>query len=105
MMMAKFDPRGVVSIVGGQAFGSMAPGVGNIAVPLAGHVAGRAADNAALSAAQRLMTGAATGAAPVAPQVARRAAPFIGGSVAASTEVPLLLEAWQSQRQGNRAGR
>lgn len=104
-LMAKFDPRGVVSIASGQLVGSMLPGVGNVAVPLAGHVAGKAADSAALNAAQRLMTGAATGAAPVAPLVARKAAPFIGGTVAASTGVHRLLEPLQPPRRGTLAGR
>jgi hypothetical protein len=104
-LMAKFDPRGVVSIAAGQLVGSTLPGVGNVAVPLAGHIAGKTADAAALRAAQSLMTGAATGAAPVAPQVARRAAPFIGGSVAASTGIPRLLEALQPPRRGIPTGR
>ncbi len=104
-LMAKFDPRGVVSIASGQLVGSMLPGVGNVAVPLAGHAAGKVADSAALNAAQRLMTGAATGAAPVAPQIARKAAPFIGGTVAASTGIPRLLEPSQGPRRGILAGR
>lgn len=69
-LLAKFAPRGVVSIVGGQAAGSIVPGVGNVAVPLLGHVAGEAADRAAIQAAQTLRSGAATGALPALPQLA-----------------------------------
>lgn len=79
-LFAKFAPRGVVSIVGGQAAGSLIPGVGNVLVPLAGHVAGEAADRGAMAAAQALRTGAATGTAPrVAGQITRKTAPLIGG--------------------------
>jgi hypothetical protein len=63
-LMAKFAPRGPMSIVLGQAFGSALPGIGNVALPLAGHVAGQAADRAALSAASRIRDTAVTGALP-----------------------------------------
>lgn len=92
-LFAKFAPRGVVSIASGQLVGSMLPGVGNVLVPMAGHVAGEAADRGALAAANALRTGAATGAAPVVPrQISRKVAPFIGAGVSASTGVPRLLE-------------
>lgn len=93
-LMAKFSPRGPMSIVLGQVLGSTMPGVGNVAVPLAGHVAGEMADRGAMQAAQALRTGAATGMAPrVAPQVTNKTVPFIGSGSAASTEIPRLLEA------------
>jgi len=83
-LFAKFAPRGVVSIIGGQAAGSMIPGVGNIAVPLLGHVAGQAADRAALQAARTLQAGAATGSLPVMQQLPNRLAPLIPGAVGPS---------------------
>lgn len=80
-LFAKFAPRGVVSIAAGQVIGSMAPGVGNVAMPMIGHVAGEVADRGAMAAAQALRTGAATGTAPyVLPQIARKTTPFIGGA-------------------------
>ena len=92
-LFAKFAPRGVVSIAGGQFIGSALPGAGNVLVPLAGHVAGEAADRGAIAAAQALRSGAATGMRPVVPrQVTNKAAPFIGAGVSASTGVPRLLE-------------
>lgn len=95
-LFAKFAPRGVVSFMGGQLAGSMVPGAGNVAVPLAGELAARAADRGAMRAAQALRTGAATGAIPrVPPQVTNKTVPFIGAGAAASTEIPRLLEAWQ----------
>ena len=60
-LLAKFDPKGPVSILGGQFVGSAIPGFGNVAVPLAGLAAGRAADKGAMVAAERLRSGAATG--------------------------------------------
>jgi hypothetical protein len=73
-LFAKFAPRGVVSIGLGQAVGSLMPGVGNVAMPVIGHLAGEAADRGALNAAQTLRAGAATGRAlGVAPQVTKKA--------------------------------
>lgn len=66
-LFAKFAPRGVVSIIGGQAAGSAIPGIGNVAVPLLGHVAGNMADRGAIQAAQTLRAGAATGTLPQVP--------------------------------------
>jgi hypothetical protein len=84
-LFSKFAPRGVVSIGAGQLVGSMVPGVGNIAVPLAGHLAGEAADRGAMQAAQSLRTAAATGQAPaMLPRLPNRFAPLIPGSVAPS---------------------
>lgn len=83
-LFAKFAPRGVVSIIGGQAAGSFLPGIGNIAIPLAGHVAGQAADRAAVQAAQTLRTAAALGTVPKMPQLPNRLAPLIPGMDAAS---------------------
>jgi hypothetical protein len=92
-LFAKFAPRGVGSIAAGQFVGSALPGMGNILMPLAGHVAGEAADRGAMAAAQALRTGAATGTAPTVPrQLARGVAPFIGGATAANMGVPRLLE-------------
>jgi len=78
-LFSKFAPRGVVSIIGGQAAGSFLPGVGNVAVPLLGHVAGEAADRAAIQAAQALRSGAATGIIPRIPSVGNKLAPLIPG--------------------------
>lgn len=84
-LFSKFAPRGVVSIGFGQLVGSAVPGVGNIAVPLAGHLAGEAADRGAMQAAQALRTAAATGQAPaMIPRLPNRFAPFITGTGAAS---------------------
>lgn len=86
-LFAKFAPRGVVSIIGGQAAGSFLPGVGNVAVPLLGHVAGEAADRAAIQAAQTLRSGAATGMFPRLPSVGNKLAPLIPGTSEASTAI------------------
>ena len=83
-LFAKFAPRGVVSIIGGQAAGSFLPGVGNVAVPLLGHVAGEAADRAAIQAAQTLRSGAATGVIPRFPAVGNKLAPLIPGMTSPS---------------------
>lgn len=84
--LAKFAPRGPVSITLGQIVGSLFPG-GNLVMPLAGAVAGAAKDRAAVSAAESLLeviaSGGARAAAPALPNPAR---PFIAGGVAASTE-------------------
>lgn len=80
-LLAKFAPRGVVSIVGGQAAGSILPGIGNVAVPLLGHVAGGAADKAAIQAAQTLRSGAALGSLPKLPQLAPVRKLAIGAAV------------------------
>lgn len=84
--MAKFSPRGPMSIVLGQLFGSALPGVGNVAIPLAGHAAGQAADRAALAAAERIRSGAATGSLPQIPRLTNSFTPFIPGAVAPTTE-------------------
>lgn len=97
-LFAKFAPRGVVSIGMGQAFGSLLPGVGNIAVPLAGHAAGRMADRAAVAGAQSIRNAVASGAPLAVPRIAQNTAPFIAGAAAGSTEVPRLLEAWRRPR-------
>ena len=83
-LLAKFSPRGPMSIVLGQALGSAVPGIGNIAVPLMGHVAGQAADRGALQAARTLQAGAATGALPKMPQLPNRLAPLIPGAIGPS---------------------
>lgn len=84
-LFAKFAPRGVVSIIGGQAAGSLLPVAGNVAVPLLGEVAGRAADRGAQAAAQALRAGTATGTAPfILPQISQRAGRAIPGLVAPS---------------------
>lgn len=84
-LLAKFAPRGAVSIALGQVIGSLAPGAGNIAVPIAGHLAGEAADRASMAAAQTLRSGAATGQGPAAiPRLPNRGFPFIPGTSAAS---------------------
>lgn len=90
-LLAKFDPKGVVSIMGGQVAGSFLPGAGNIMVPLAGHAAGRAVDKAALNAALGLRNATASGTAPLMLEGTKKVAPFIGGSVAASTAIPRSL--------------
>lgn len=97
-LFAKFAPRGVVSIGMGQAVGSMLPGIGNIAVPLAGHAAGQMADRAAVAGAQTIRNAVASGAPLAVPRIAKNTAPFIAGGVAASTEVPRLLREWQRPR-------
>lgn len=97
-LFAKFAPRGVVSIGMGQAVGSMLPGIGNIAVPLAGHAAGQMADRAALAGAQSIRNAVASGAPLAVPRIAQNTAPFIAGAAAGSTEVPRLLEAWRRPR-------
>jgi hypothetical protein len=92
-LFAKFAPRGVGSIAAGQFVGSALPGMGNILMPMAGHIAGEAADRGAMAAAQALRTGAATGTVPRVPrQLAQGVAPFIGGATAANMGVPRLLE-------------
>lgn len=84
-LFSKFAPRGVVSIASGQLVGSMMPGVGNILMPMAGHVAGEAADRGAMQAAQTLRRAAATGQAPaIPPRLPNRGFPFIPGTSAAS---------------------
>lgn len=89
-LLAKFSPKGVVSILGGQLVGSAVPGVGNVLVPLAGHVAGEAADRSAFQAAQTLRSAAALGSAPrsakaLGATLPNKALPFIAGGVEAST--------------------
>lgn len=94
-LMAKFDPRGVVSIIGGQAAGSAIPGVGNVAVPLAGHVAGRSADRAAFQAANTLRDAAAAGVSPnmlAIPQARNALTPFIPAGAAGTNELLRRLE-------------
>lgn len=89
-LMAKFAPRGVMSILAGQAVGMVLPGVGNVLVPLAGHAAGQAADISALQAAQTLRSAAAAG---VTPQMARppmipnRLTPLIPGGTVGALEL------------------
>jgi len=98
-LFAKLAPRGVVSFMGGQLVGSAVPGIGNVALPLAGEVAARAADRGALSAANALRTGAATGTAPrITNQVTNKTAPFIPGAVAGNTEFLRLLSGGQPSR-------
>lgn len=89
-LMAKFAPRGVVSILGGQLVGSGIPAIGNVMVPLAGHAAGKAADRAALQAAQTLHNAAAAG---VSPRLAgpiplpNKLAPLIPGGTAGAVDL------------------
>lgn len=97
-LLAKFAPRGVVSIGMGQLFGSAVPGIGNVALPLAGHAAAQSADRAAVGMASSLRNAVAAGAPVAGPRITQKAAPFIGAGVAASTGVPRLLEGWQGPR-------
>lgn len=83
-LLAKFAPRGPMSITLGQILGSAVPGVGNVAIPLAGHVAGEAADRAALAAAHRLRDGAATGAIQNLPKLSNPLAPITPAAIEAS---------------------
>jgi len=85
-LMAKFDPKGVVSILGGQLVGSAVPGIGNVALPLGGYAAGRAADKAAMAAAERIRSGAA-GVIQKFPALPNLGMPFIPGAGAASTGI------------------
>lgn len=83
-IFAKFAPRGVVSIAGGQLVGSTVPVVGNFAVPIAGHLAGKAADRGAMAAAETLRNAAAAGVSPKAlPQVPNKLMPLIPGTAEA----------------------
>lgn len=94
-LMAKFSPRGVISILGsigsgaGVDFATGIPGLATVGLPLAGKVAGNAADKAALQAGQTLRNATAMG---VTPQIARpqmipnRLTPLIPGSTAGARE-------------------
>ncbi len=83
---AKFAPRGIVSIAGGQLVGSAIPVVGNFAMPIAGHVAGKAADRGAMQALETLRNAAAAGVSPAAlPQVPNKLMPLIPAVTGAST--------------------
>lgn len=81
-LLARFAPRGPVSIALGQLVGSQIPG-GQFAVPLAGQAAGVARDMAAANSAEALRNAVATGQAPIIPSMLpNKALPFIGGGVA-----------------------
>jgi hypothetical protein len=81
-LLARFAPRGPVSIALGQLVGSQIPG-GQFAVPLAGQAAGVARDMAAAKSAEALRNAVATGQAPIIPSMLpNKALPFIGGGVA-----------------------
>lgn len=86
-VFAKFAPRGVVSIGAGQLVGSTLPGVGNIAVPVLGHLAGKAADTGALRAATTLRNAAAAGVSPAAlPSMPNKLMPLIPAASEAAVE-------------------
>lgn len=83
-LIAKFAPRGVVSLGAGVGIGGALGGPIGAAIPGAvGFVAANMADRAAVGGVQALRNAAATGNAPVLNAITNKTVPFIGGTAGA----------------------
>lgn len=85
-LLAKFDPKGVVSLGGGMLVGSAVPGVGTVGLPLAGLAAARGVEKNAVNAVQNLRNAAAAGAKPYGQQIGN-AAPALLPAAAGSSQL------------------